>query len=79
PLGAVLRGSGNNGKDKSEGARTLNVFGTYLHGPFLPNNPQFCDELIGMAAQNRFGEFKPRKFDDSLALLTRSNARRRRY
>ena len=79
PLGTVLRGGGNNGKDKTEGARTLNVFGTYLHGPFLPNNPLFCDELIKIAAQNRFGEFKLREIDDSLALLARSKARRRRY
>jgi lipid II isoglutaminyl synthase (glutamine-hydrolysing) len=78
-LGKVLRGGGNNGKDKTEGARTNNAFGTYLHGPFLPNNPVFCDELIKLAAQNRHGEFKPRKPDDSLAELTRSVARRRHY
>ncbi|MGH7156584.1 MAG: type 1 glutamine amidotransferase [Candidatus Saccharimonadales bacterium] len=78
-LGKVLRGGGNNGKDKTEGARTNNVFGTYLHGPFLPNNPQFCDELIKLAAQNRYGEFTPKEIDDSLSLAARSNARRRHY
>lgn len=79
PLGKVKRGNGNNGKDKTEGARSLNVFGTYLHGPVLPNNPVFCDELIKLAAENRYGEFQPKKIDDSLAESTRSGARRRRY
>lgn len=79
PLGKVKRGNGNNGKDKTEGARTNNAFGTYLHGPFLPNNPQFCDEIIKLAAIKSFGEFRPRKIDDSLALYTRADARRRKY
>lgn len=79
PLGRVLRGGGNNGKDKTEGARTKNVFGTYMHGPFLPNNPQFCDEIIKMAAINRYGEFTPNQIDDSLALRVRATARRRKY
>lgn len=78
-LGKVLRGGGNNGKDKTEGARTNNAFGTYMHGPFLPNNPQFCDELIKIAAKNSYGEFTPKETDDSLSLAARSNARRRRY
>jgi CobQ-like glutamine amidotransferase family enzyme len=79
PLGRVLRGGGNNGKDKTEGARTNNVFGTYMHGPFLPNNPQFCDELIKIAAVNKFSEFIPAQVDDSLSLQVRSTARRRKY
>lgn len=79
PLGKVKRGGGNNGKDKTEGARTNNVFGSYLHGPFLPNNPQFCDELIKTAAVNRYGAFDPARTDDSLALSARASARRRHY
>ncbi len=79
PLGIVKRGNGNNGKDKTEGARTNNAFGTYMHGPFLPNNPQFCDEIIRLAAVNRYGGFTPREIDDSLSVLTRSAARRRHY
>lgn len=79
PLGKVLRGSGNNGEDKTEGARIKNVFGTYLHGSFLPNNPRFCDELIKLAAVDRYGEFEPKKIDDSLAEMARSNARHRQY
>ena len=79
PMGKVLRGGGNNGKDKKEGARTNNVFGTYLHGPFLPNNPHFCDELIRLAAIDAYGEFSPRRINDELALRCRSTARRRHY
>ena len=36
PLGTVIRGAGNNGKDETEGARYKNVIGTYLHGSLLP-------------------------------------------
>lgn len=79
PFGRVIRGNGNNGKDKTEGARVNNVFGTYLHGPFLPNNPVFCDELIKIAATNQYGQFTPKKIDDSLAELARTAARRRHY
>jgi lipid II isoglutaminyl synthase (glutamine-hydrolysing) len=79
PLGSVLRGGGNNGKDKTEGARTVNVFGTYLHGPFLPNNPHFCDELIKIATINRYGEFQTRATDDHLAEAVRASAKRRDY
>lgn len=79
PLGKVLRGGGNNGKDKTEGARTNNVFGTYMHGPFLPNNPQFCDELIKIAAQNKNPYFELSVVDDSLSQIVRANARRRSY
>ncbi len=79
PLAKVLRGNGNNGKDKTEGARSLNVFGTYLHGPILPNNPAFCDELIKLAVENHYGEFSRRKIDDSLSEMARATARRRPY
>ena len=46
PLGNVIIGNGNNGEDKTEGARFKNVFGTYLHGSFLPKNPHFADYMI---------------------------------
>lgn len=79
PLGKVLRGGGNNGSDKTEGARTGNVFGTYMHGPILPNNPALCDELIKLAAIARYGEFTQAKIDDSIVEIVRSDARARRY
>ena len=49
PLGVVTTGYGNNGNDKTEGARYKNVFGTYLHGSFLPKNPGFADYLLELA------------------------------
>jgi len=45
-LGRVLRGHGNNGRDRLEGVRHRNVIGTYLHGPLLPKNAWFADWLI---------------------------------
>ena len=49
PLAIVITGNGNNGKDKTEGARFKNVFGTYMHGSFLPKNPHFADYLLELA------------------------------
>jgi hypothetical protein len=49
PLGRVLRGHGNNGRDHREGAREANVIGTYMHGPLLPKNAWFADWLIASA------------------------------
>jgi lipid II isoglutaminyl synthase (glutamine-hydrolysing) len=49
PLGRVLRGHGNNGRDGREGVRVGNVVGTYLHGPLLPKNAWFADWLIRTA------------------------------
>ena len=49
PFGKVIAGAGNNGRDGLEGARTKNVFATYLHGPCLPKNPWLTDQLIRIA------------------------------
>ena len=54
PLMKVVKGYGNNGKDKTEGARYKNVFGTYLHGSLLPKNPKFCDYLISLALKRKY-------------------------
>lgn len=54
PFMKVKIGNGNNGKDKTEGARFKNVFGTYLHGPLLPKNPEFCDYLISLALKKKY-------------------------
>ena len=56
PLAIVSTGNGNNGQDKTEGAKYKNVFGTYLHGSFLPKNPQFADYLISKALKKRYKE-----------------------
>lgn len=56
PLAKITTGNGNNGKDKTEGARFCNVFGTYLHGSFLPKNVHFADYLISLALEKRYKE-----------------------
>ena len=67
PLAIVSTGNGNNGKDKTEGAYYKNVFGTYLHGSFLPKNPHFADFLIERALEKRYGEkIKLSNLDDTL-------------
>lgn len=54
PMAMVSVGHGNNGKDRTEGARYENVFGTYLHGSFLPKNPHFADYLIKLALKKKY-------------------------
>jgi len=49
PLGHVLSGHGNNGRDGFEGVHSRNVIGTYLHGPLLPKNVWLADRLIELA------------------------------
>ena len=51
PLGRVISGFGNNGEDGTEGVLYKNTFGTYAHGPVLPKNPIFADEIIKKALQ----------------------------
>lgn len=74
PLSKVIVGHGNNGKDGTEGAKYKNVFGTYLHGSFLPKNPHFADYLIELALKKHYGrEIKLSKLDDSIELATHEN------
>lgn len=51
PLGTVITGSGNNGKDGTEGAIYKNAIGCYMHGSLLPKNPHLADWLLGQALQ----------------------------
>ena len=69
PLAKILTGNGNNGQDGFEGARYKNVFGTYLHGSFLPKNPHFADYLIELALEKRYGEqIKLAPLDDTIEI-----------
>ena len=77
PLGAVIKGAGNNNRDETEGARYRNVIGTYLHGSLLPKNPQLADWLIEQAVVRKFGDFTPTVVDDRFAELARDIAQRR--
>lgn len=78
PFGRVLAGRGNNGEDDTEGARTNNVIGSYLHGPLLPANPAVADGLIAAAAELATGRpFEPGDLDDSVADQARTRQARR--
>jgi CobQ-like glutamine amidotransferase family enzyme len=67
PLGRVVSGFGNNGRDGFEGVRRGKLIGTYLHGPLLPKNTWLADHLIEWALERRFGEPAPLEaLDDRL-------------
>jgi len=72
PLGKVLSGFGNNGRDGFEGVRRGNTIGTYLHGPLLPKNIWLADRLIELALGI---ELEPLG-DDSLEQAAHLSARR---
>jgi lipid II isoglutaminyl synthase (glutamine-hydrolysing) len=72
PLGRVLSGHGNNGKDGFEGVHRRNVIGTYLHGPLLPKNVWLADRLIELALRI---ELEPLP-DDSVEEAAHGSARR---
>ncbi len=54
PLGKIIKGFGNNGGDETEGAVYKNSFGSYLHGPILPKNPELADLLIKLALKKKY-------------------------
>lgn len=80
PLGKILVGNGNNGQDGFEGGRFKNVFGTYLHGSFLPKNPHFADYLIGLVLEKRYGKkIKLEPLNDDIELKTHNSLIRKAY
>jgi lipid II isoglutaminyl synthase (glutamine-hydrolysing) len=72
PLGRVLAGHGNNGRDGFEGVHRRGVIGTYLHGPLLPKNIWLADRLIELALGV---ELEPLE-DDALEDAAHASARR---
>lgn len=62
PLGRVVAGHGNDGRDRTEGVWQQNVVGTYLHGPLLPKNAWFADHLTSLA----LGGVELEPLDDAL-------------
>lgn len=66
PLARVVKGFGNNGRDRTEGARVRNAFGTYIHGSLLPKNPSFADLLIELAARRHRPNIDLSPLDDRL-------------
>jgi lipid II isoglutaminyl synthase (glutamine-hydrolysing) len=76
PLGRVIDGHGNNGRDGLEGVRRQNLIGTYLHGPLLPKNAWLADRLIALALARRSGaEPDLAPLDDALELGAHESAR----
>jgi lipid II isoglutaminyl synthase (glutamine-hydrolysing) len=77
PLGRVLAGFGNNGRDGFEGVRRANLIGTYLHGPLLPKNAWLADHLIAAALERRYGELPDlQPLDDGLERAAEACAQR---
>ena len=74
PIGKVIIGNGNNGQDNTEGARYKNVFGTYMHGSFLPKNPQFADYLLELALGS-----KPEPLEDTIENLAHASLVGKKY
>ena len=77
PLGQVLKGNGNNGKDGGEGVRGGphgTVIGTYMHGPLLPKNTGLADWLTATALGFTVADLPP--LDDGLEAAAHGEARR---
>jgi CobQ-like glutamine amidotransferase family enzyme len=73
PLGRVLKGHGNTGQSRFEGALRGSVLGTYIHGPLLPKNAWLADWLT----QRALGlEEPPALLDDALEDAAHRSARR---
>jgi CobQ-like glutamine amidotransferase family enzyme len=65
PLGRVLAGHGNNGRDGFEGVHRDKVIGTYLHGPLLPKNVWLADRLIELALEQELEPLENDQFEDA--------------
>ena len=70
PLGKVVTGYGNNGKDVFEGVVYKNLIGTNLHGPLFPKNPKLCDYILENTLKHKYSSFeKLISLDDELENL----------
>lgn len=74
PLGSVVVGRGNNGRDGTEGAVYRNAVGCYLHGALLPKNPRLTDWLIRAGLRRRYGADDLEPIDDGLETAAHSGA-----
>jgi CobQ-like glutamine amidotransferase family enzyme len=66
-LGRAASGTGNNGRDRTEGAVRDNVIGTYLHGPVLAKSAKFADDLLRRALRRQGASDELEPLDDALA------------
>jgi len=79
PLGRVLQGGGNNGRDGTEGVVHRNAIGTYLHGSLLPKNPMLADFLLRQALRRRYGVEELAPLEDGLEERAHRRAERLAY
>ena len=78
PFGMVVKGFGNNGKDKTEGSMYKNAIGCYMHGSLLPKNPKLADWLLKKALEVKYKrEIELKTLDDTLELQAQSFAIKR--
>ncbi len=77
PLGRVIKGHGNNGEDKTEGARYKNALGTYLHGPLLSKNPHLADLLLTKALYRSSGDVHLDPLNDDLEIYAHNVMKKR--
>ena len=76
PLGKMVSGYGNNGRDGTEGVHYKNTFCTYSHGPVLPKNPALADKLIETAMRRRDPSFVLTPLDDCAEDFARDQVER---
>ena len=74
PIGKMVIGNGNNGVDGFEGGRYKNVFGTYMHGSFLPKNVHFADFLIELALNEKLSPL-----NDDIEIATHDGLINKKY
>lgn len=73
PFAHIIKGSGNNGSDGTEGIVYKNAIGSYFHGPLLTKNPEIADWLIKKALEIKYKtEIILDPIDDSLSLKAKS-------
>lgn len=78
PLGMVVKGFGNNGKEKTEGCIYKNAIGCYMHGSLLPKDPKLADWLLKKALEVKYKkEITLEPLDDSLELQAHDTAVKR--
>ncbi len=78
PFGMIIKGFGNNGKDKTEGVLYKNAIGCYMHGSLLPKNPKLADWLLKKALEVKYGkEIDLESLNDSLELQAQNTAVKR--
>lgn len=71
PLGKVIKGYGNNGKDGYEGCIYKNTFCSYFHGSLLSKNPELADRLIISALTFKYGPIELSSLDDSYEIAAK--------